>query len=638
MKKIIILSALLLSLLPGQVQAQLTKQQAQEKYETLNHLWKQNKISTDTFLSRARILSINLLQHPVFHPDEFRNQLNAFREAAWSSDKYQKYRGVYFELLMNNAEMSGKSGEAIFYAIKSAEITKGNRKSPQKSLTLVYMKTAFYVQNGNYAKAIEEYTNITPLLDSLVRYPYQKENQRAPLINALQLSGVAVHAYVEEKQITEAYRLAERAELLYTQINQDTTFSVAFARALTNFIHIEIALAKQDYKTAYTFLRSCDSITTRKGWQQFPLSASITANLTEWWLKYYLAVKDYSNATHYLKLFSEGPSLYPNYPSFILEKKAELSTLKHDYKEAYLFMKKALVSKNENLLTLTNEMNHLLYAHAESEFNKSLLVSAKKAKEKRTRLSVAIGLGLMVIILILIFMNQRAKKNAAKRIENLNTLANFQITKAREEAAKKEQNRLARDLHDSYSAFIAGISNRLESVTQEATGTPWGKELEELSQYIEVLYESVRDKSHHLFWNSQNNQSIQLEKSILKMMEIALPARKFRKEIDIETAAVSTLSLAHQIEILRIVQEGIANIVKHGKNVDEVFLFIFKENDGVTLQIGDNGKKTKAYSSKKDNQTLGMESIRKRVASMKGQFNVSNDYGFTLTITLPNSL
>lgn len=122
------------------------------------------------------------------------------------------------------------------------------------------------------------------------------------------------------------------------------------------------------------------------------------------------------------------------------------------------------------------------------------------------------------------------------------------------------------------------------------------------------------------------------------MMEIALPARKFKKEIDIETTAVATLSLSHQIEILRIVQECIANIVKHGKNADEVFLFIFRGNDGVTLQIGDNGKKTNAYSSEKNNQALGMESIRKRVASMKGKLNINNDHGFTLTITIPNTL
>lgn len=623
--------------------AQITYNEVCTTLQQLNKNWEKGDISTDSFLDKTTKFVRQLpAQGPVVSTDELLQLLNDFRTAAYKSEKYNKYKAIYFTVLMNNADMMGKSGEAIFYAEKLGKVIP--LLGVKSNLQVVIMKCSFYDQNGNYKKATEVYKEEINYFDKLTKgLPDSVSNNE--YISAIQILDIIVHSYSKLNNREATAQIVSTAEALYSRYvksikapTEEISPAISLCRILTNFIQIENALLVKNYPTALDYLKQCDSLTNSSIGQQFPPIIQAKPSILALWLKYYLAIKDYAQAAHYLKLFNEAPHLFPDYDSYIFQKKAQLSALKNDYKTAYDFIEKALDSKSKNLATVTSDVNDLLYAHAESEFNKAQLASAEKEKKKNMMVGISIGLGLLAIILTLFIFYRRTKTNADKRIASLTTETNFQIEKAREEAGKEEQSKIAQDLHDNYSAALAGIMNKLDVMAENATSDDNETEIQSLSQYVGTLYQSVRDKSHQLYNIGQNTSSVQLEKSLRQMAEVALPDRKFKKEIEIDAIAVARLPLNWQIEILRIVQECITNIVKHAKGANEVYLFIFQEAQQAVLLIGDNGEKSNANSSEKNNQALGMESIRKRVASMKGKLNVNNDHGFTLTITIPNAL
>jgi len=618
-------------------QAQVTSNEVRTTLQQLNKYWESGHISTDSFLKNTtNFVRLLQTQAPVISTDELLPLLEDFRTAAYESEKYNKYKAIYFTVLMNNADMMGKSGEAIFYAEKLRKVIP--LLGVKSNLQVVMMKCVFYDQNGNYKKATEVYKEKINYFNKLTKgLPDSVSNNE--YINAIQILDIVVHSYSKLNDSAATAQVASMAEALYKGYLKSLKNPSAedpiipLGRLITNFVQIENALSCKNYPTALGYLQQCDSLTNSSIGQQFPPIIQAKPSILALWLKYYLAIKDYAQAAHYLKLFNEAPHLFPDYDSYIFQKKAELSVLKNDYKSAYAFIRKALDSKSKNLATVTSDVNDLLYAHAEAEFNKAQLASAEKEKKKRIILASGIGLGLLAIILILIILYRRTKTNADKRIASLNTETNFQIAKAREEAGKEEQFKIAQDLHDNYSAALAGIRNKLDVLAGNATSADNELEIQSLSQYVETLYQSVRDKSHQLYDNGQNTSSVQLEKSLRQMMTIALPDRKFKKEVDIDANTVNQLPLNWQIELLRIVQECITNIVKHAKDANEVFLFIFQEAQQAVLQIGDNG----LYNAEKENdrKSLGQKSIEKRVKSMEGHLSVNVSEGYAITVSIP---
>jgi signal transduction histidine kinase len=90
----------------------------------------------------------------------------------------------------------------------------------------------------------------------------------------------------------------------------------------------------------------------------------------------------------------------------------------------------------------------------------------------------------------------------------------------------------------------------------------------------------------------------------------------------------------HQtIPVLRIVQEALTNVVRHGVGVDTVDIAVSLTGSIVTISITDNGKEAMTLQG---TSGLGMDSMRGRATSLGGVFTATaTSDGFEVKIELP---
>ena len=76
-----------------------------------------------------------------------------------------------------------------------------------------------------------------------------------------------------------------------------------------------------------------------------------------------------------------------------------------------------------------------------------------------------------------------------------------------------------------------------------------------------------------------------------------------------------------KVQITRIIQEIITNIVKHA-NATQMHLHLKKTNSYMALRISDNGK---GYDTAKNSKGLGTKNIETRVQYLKGIYKVTSE-------------
>ena len=95
----------------------------------------------------------------------------------------------------------------------------------------------------------------------------------------------------------------------------------------------------------------------------------------------------------------------------------------------------------------------------------------------------------------------------------------------------------------------------------------------------------------------------------------------------------------NEINVYRIVQESLTNIMKHA-DATEVELRVLKEDDHVHINIADNGKGFSIHESMENSslaEGFGLQGIRERVSMMNGTIVLTSNpgSGTTIDVKLP---
>lgn len=173
------------------------------------------------------------------------------------------------------------------------------------------------------------------------------------------------------------------------------------------------------------------------------------------------------------------------------------------------------------------------------------------------------------------------------------------------------------------------LTHQIGLVESQTENSDVKQRLADVNDNARRIYETVRSKSHYLYQSS--GESLYFESQIKKVADSALSDTAYRKEIDVDNIAASGLNAAQRIELLRILQEAMSNIVKHAKKVTEVFIFFYKKDDACVLEIGDNGLNT-AIANK---EGIGLKSINDRIKRMKGTIEIDHRNGMVLKMQIP---
>lgn len=603
------------------------------EYRNINYSYQNLKITQAEFVIQIEQLMFkSIKQGKVLSPDILLPLLEPFREVIWNSNKYQNLRIKYYYMFMNNADILGLGGEAIFYADKYEAQSRANGRNP--GLVVPYMKVGFYMDNENFDKAVEVYESNKKSFEDYAATANTDPSGEV-LLHTIEYGREIVKSFIHINKIENAKALCSKINQIYDDFlkthKQPSISSIYTSHYY--FMNNDINMATGKYSDVYNSLTKFDLLLMKKDstWTLYKPYFEFQNN--QFWFEYYLKLKEYKKAQTYLNKLSEDGSPYSDYPTRINLLKATLLSNENKYQEAYSYIDTSFINTKAKTASLSDQVMQLSYAKAKSEFNDFQLIAAQKSKAKLTNTIIILSSLALIFIILILFWMRTIKVTARKKYAHLQNLVEVEI----ENAKREEREVLARELHDDHSNALASLGMQLEGILQNPdTGLKESTQhnLKEVKNLIDSTYKLVREKSHGLYKKTSSGTVDFLEKNITQMLEFLSSKIDIKKEISIDHQAINNLPLNYQIEILRITQECLTNILKHGQKSKEIFVFLYLENTTIKLEIGNiiDSKKTIPFNNKKG---IGLSSLEKRVKGLNGTLMIDYTDGIIVHASIP---
>ncbi|HXZ03685.1 MAG TPA: PAS domain S-box protein, partial [Ktedonobacteraceae bacterium] len=193
---------------------------------------------------------------------------------------------------------------------------------------------------------------------------------------------------------------------------------------------------------------------------------------------------------------------------------------------------------------------------------------------------------------------------------------------AQELAAVEERQRLARELHDSVSQALYGISLGVHTARMQLDRDP--KDLAESLEYVLELSEAALIEMRALIFELRP-ESLETEGLVtaLTKQAAALQARQ-NIVVNIDLCKEPDLPLKVKQELYRVAQEALHNTVKHA-HASKLELRLHQTGEVVTLEVCDDGRGFDATASFPGH--LGLHSMQERVTGLGGELQIESTPG-----------
>lgn len=260
--------------------------------------------------------------------------------------------------------------------------------------------------------------------------------------------------------------------------------------------------------------------------------------------------------------------------------------------------------KEENLRDLT-----VKYETKETQL--ALAQSEVKRANTLMWLFAALGLLLIIIIMFLSYATRQRRKRVEKELEmaNLRAETGREMTRQYIEGLENERLRIAKELHDGVCNDLLAIERTMRNISSHDEGL----------EMIGECRESVRRISHELMPPEFSYASLdEVVRYYISKQRIANAGKiDFLYLSDQGDNRWDMIPDTIALEVYRIIQETVGNSIKHS-GASEISVEMSMHGSELTLTLKDNGR----YKGEKG-EGIGLESIRKRVESIKGEMNIS---------------
>ncbi len=469
-------------------------------------------------------------------------------------------------------------------------VQKNSRHIKEHLLSEIYeSKASTYHDMGKLDDAEENYLIAARLNHKLNFLSYE-------LTNYVALGEISI----KQKDTLKSIKHLEHAYKLLSNIsNESTSFFIYghYAKAYRELILSNYDLSAKHIDSCHTFIKKSGI----DYW--YPTIYKLKAEIL-------MEKGRYNEAAH----FCEKGLHYAKEYQLVEEQEFCLHCLSNCYekmgqnKKAFAFYKKARTKKdslfNENktrsLATLEAE-NSFALERQETEFTHQ----KKLQKERVTRNTLIVGSAGSLLLLSLGFLTllQRRKRKNAEKAQQLQE----QFSQELLQNTEIERNRIACDLHDS-------INHKLLHLKQKANaGTIITEE-----DFSKIIHE-VRNISHNL--SPIMFEKLGLVKSIEELCRTIMKFNSLKISTQIKYHKI--LEKNQELQIYRIVEEALNNIIKHSKATHTLIKIECIANN-LEVKIKDNGKGfiTNKETHKKLN--YGLTSIKQRAKSIPGILNINS--------------
>jgi len=190
---------------------------------------------------------------------------------------------------------------------------------------------------------------------------------------------------------------------------------------------------------------------------------------------------------------------------------------------------------------------------------------------------------------------------------------------AQELAALQERQRLARELHDSVSQALYGISLGAHTAGEALESDP--EQAMASIEYVIALAEAGLAEMRALIFELRP-ESLEIEGLVAALTrQVAVLRTRYKLTVDATLDNEPDLPLEVKHALYRIAQEALHNIVKHAR-ASTVALRLAQQGNEIILQVRDNGKGFDPARPFPGH--FGVRSIEERVAKMGGTLTIES--------------
>ncbi len=336
---------------------------------------------------------------------------------------------------------------------------------------------------------------------------------------------------------------------------------------------------------------------------------------------YYKYAKDTLNAIKYAKEANRLAHQIKNGRDY-LRSLEQLADLDPQRSKQYL---RRYIQYNDSLIAVERKVQNK-FTRIDFETDEYIEETKRLSEQKIWILSS--GAGVLLILSLLYFLRIQKSKNEKLLLETEQQKANEQVylltiqqQTILEEEKVKERNRISEELHDGVLGKLFGTRVGLGFLPMSEDEKVKQQHQSFLDELQEIEKE-IRDVSHKLnasFESSAINFSTIIEQLLKDKNTIG--NFEYKLEID-KSISWKTIDQITQVNIYRILQEALQNVIKHA-HATLVSVDFSIQNAQLIFSIKDNGK---GFENKK-HKGIGMKNMRSRVHKLKGIIEVSSTTG-----------
>ncbi|MEP6804286.1 MAG: ATP-binding protein, partial [Flavobacterium sp.] len=194
-------------------------------------------------------------------------------------------------------------------------------------------------------------------------------------------------------------------------------------------------------------------------------------------------------------------------------------------------------------------------------------------------------------------------------------------TKQLLEKTEEDRKRIASDLHDSVSHELLSLKNSFEEKSEVTD-----KKIDTIINDIRIISRNL----HPIMFDK-----IGLKASIEQLVERTQSINNFMVTAEIKYN--NSLQTSDELQLYRIIQETLSNIIKHA-NAVAAKITITENSELLNIEIKDNGTGFNVAEKLSGNSAFGLHNIMERAKAINGESKIVSDKnGTIITIEIKKS-
>lgn len=477
-----------------------------------------------------------------------------------------------------------------------------------------------YVGVGVAFMNVEQYDKAEPYFDKAIKIFQSINAQPSRLVAALNRAG---ENYIYLKKYEEAKKTVAAVKTLLAPYPESELYAVHYMVEGLCFLH------DQQYTPAETSFNK--GIAAAKG----PNKAYVIQELLFYKVKALLANKKYETAKQILlelsadeEIMELGGSRLEVYEG-LAESYAGLGQMKPAYEWTKLSHH---LSDSLHESDLANDINDLEMKYQRAESQKEIITlkaknehAALSAKNNRlySILFASTTLFLLIVAVFALLYYRSNKKllaqkelNHRQELKEIEQQQRLQFGQAVLQGEEQERRRLARDLHDGLGGMLAGVKLNLSGQVEKVPATEQQGELRKVIVQVDNSVTELRRIAHNMM--PVNLLKFGLQTALEDLCE-SLMTDAVR--IDFQAYGIEpSIPEQTQINIYRIVQEMLANAIRHA-DASSIILQCNQDGDTFLITQEDNGK---GFDTSVSAKGIGLSNIRNRVGFLRGTMEITS--------------